>query len=98
MSKRKQDKIVVALPSGGDELYNAAKKLAIKMAGIEQDPDIISVFSIARAHGYKTTSRFWHDELKELGAVLTSIDQARNKALQEAEKVTFQSLPIFLLQ
>src|SRR6478609_6776438 len=85
MSKRKQDKVVVTLPNGGDALYESAKNLAVKLMGIEQDPDIISVFSIARAHGYKTTSKFWHDELQALGAVLRQIDEERRRAVEQAE-------------
>lgn len=80
MSKRKNEKVVVTLPNGGDSLYEAAKNLAIKMLNIEQDPDIISVFSIARAHGYKVTSKFWHDELQALGAVIRQIDEERRRA------------------
>lgn len=86
MSKRKQDKVVVTLPTGGDELYEAAKHLALKMLAIEQDPDIISVFSIARAHGYKVTSKFWYDELQALGDVLRKLDEQRRAAVEAAKE------------
>lgn len=46
------------------KLIESAHKLATKIIQCEQDPDLLSVFSIARAHGYKVTSKFWHDELK----------------------------------
>lgn len=80
MAKRKKDEVVVTLPEGINELYEASKNLAIKMMAIEQDPDIISVFSIARAHGYKVTSKFWHDELQALGVVLRAIDEKARAA------------------
>ena len=74
MSKNEKENPVVGI-AGDSGLYKAAKDLALKMLAIEQDPDIISVFSIALAHGYKVTSRFWHDELKALVASLEAADE-----------------------
>lgn len=76
MSEQNQDKTPVTA-SSADSLYDAAKELAIKMINVEQDPDLISVFSIARAHGYKVTSKFWQAELQSLGEVLRKIDEER---------------------
>jgi hypothetical protein len=63
------------------------------MVGIEQDPDLQSVFSIARAHGYKVTSRFWHDELKEaVEYVNATLQRAADekKASAESNVVPFE--------
>lgn len=67
-------------PQKDTELYEAAKNLALRMQAIEQDPDIVSVFSIARAHGYKTTSQFWQVELQKLATVLLAIDAKAKEA------------------
>lgn len=83
MSKRKKEQVVVTLGESNDKLYEASKNLAIKMINIEQDPDIVSVFSIARAHGYKVTSTFWQAELEALKAVLVSIDAKRREVAGE---------------
>lgn len=60
------------------KLIAAARALTLKMISIEQDPDIVSVFSIARAHGYKVTSPLWHPELKAI-IPLFEADEAKQK-------------------
>ena len=80
-----------------EDLFNKTKLLLEKLVAVEQDPDLISVFSIARAHGYKTTSRFWHDEAAAVAVSLKAyheatqkdkvIDVAFDKALDEAKQV-----------
>jgi hypothetical protein len=82
--------VAVAFPEGC-ELYSKAKALAQKLIDVEQDPDLLSVFGIARAHGYKATSRFWHDELKALVNTLMAYDQAKGAACPEPVAAPEQS-------
>lgn len=56
------------------ELIKLAKALVKQMKDIETNPDIVSVFSIARSRGYIITSPLWHKELNELDAALKVID------------------------
>tara|TARA_R110000868_G_scaffold60946_3_gene185535 strand:+ start:1426 stop:1623 length:198 start_codon:yes stop_codon:yes gene_type:complete len=57
-----------------DELFKLSKALATKMMNIEKDPDLVSIFSIARAHGYIVTSQLWHKELTDLSEIIKSIE------------------------
>lgn len=63
--------------NAADTLFEASVKLLNRMITVEQDPDLISVFSIARAHGYKTTSKFWQEELMPLKQALDAYDAER---------------------
>jgi predicted phosphatase len=56
------------------ELIKLAKALVQQMKNIETNPDIVSVFSIARSRGYIITSPLWHKELNELDDALKAID------------------------
>lgn len=79
------------------EVYASLKTLVIKMLNIETDPDLISVFSIARAHGYKPTSPFWSKELKESHALLTRLEpqpQAPPVAAPWENAVPFDAKPV----
>jgi len=76
------------------EVYASLKALVIKMLNIETDPDLISVFSIARAHGYKVTSPFWSKELKESHALLTRLEP-QSQAPQVVDNVVpFDAKPV----
>lgn len=63
-----------------NKLIDAGRKFASRVIDIEKDPDLISVFSIARAHGYTVTSRFWHGELKEFVDLLNEYDSKRKNS------------------
>ena len=58
-----------------ESLNQAARILCRKLVEIEQDPDLLSVFSIARAHGYKVTSKFWHEEHAALAKAALDYDE-----------------------
>jgi hypothetical protein len=60
------------------ELIKLTKALVTKMINIEKEPDLVSVFSIARAHGYIITSNLWHKELKELADMIQSIEDIKS--------------------
>lgn len=64
-------------PASAESLFAPAVALVKRMVEIENDPDLKSVFSIARAHGYVTTSRLWYQELNTLGAALQAYSDAK---------------------
>ena len=76
------------------EVYASLKALVIKMLNIETDPDLISVFSIALAHGYKVTSPFWSKELKESDALLARIEHQPQAPQVVDNVVPFDAKPV----
>lgn len=73
-----------------DAAIQSAHKLVTKLIQCEQDPDLLSVFSIARAHGYKVTSQFWHPELNAFVVAYEAYNKAKDapppKALAPVEQ------------
>jgi len=63
----------------------ASRNLALKLVQVEQDADLRSVFSIAIAHGYKPTSKFWQEALKAAGEAFQKLDEAEARKRQEDE-------------
>ena len=60
------------------ELLKLSKALVAKMIDIEKDPDLISIFSIARSRGYVISSQLWHKELKEIADLIKTIDSGNS--------------------
>ena len=65
--------------------YNGGAFAVLAPRAPPAPPARLSVFGIARAHGYKATSRFWHDELKALVNTLMAYDQAKGACPQKVE-------------
>ena len=59
------------------QLIEAGKKLAAKVIEADRSPDMISVFSIARAHGYVVTDKFWSVELKQFVDLVNDYESKR---------------------
>ena len=76
------------------EVYASLRTLVLKMIAVEQDSDLMSVFSIARAHGYKPTSLFWSKELKESDALLARIEHQPQAPQVVDNVVPFDAKPV----
>ena len=80
-----QPKQPIPAPIGTvEDVVAKATDLVKRLVAIEQDADIISIFTIARAHGYKSTSKFWHEENAALANTLAAYDTAQKAPKPEA--------------
>jgi hypothetical protein len=64
-------------PTPEQNLFDAAKAVVERMLALETDADLVSVMSIARAHGYKPTTRFWHEETAALAKALNAYHESK---------------------
>jgi len=67
------------------QVYKLLYTLAKKLVDSEQDPDLISIFSIARAHGYKQSSKLWSEEVKAALDFINSVEEKAEKDKKAAQ-------------
>lgn len=77
-------------PCATQTMINAAKALGLKMIACEKDPDLVSVFAIAQAHGYKPTSQLWAAELKAFVEAFNAYEA--EKAASKEKPLTAQAV------
>jgi len=68
------------------QVVQAAVDLVEALVNVEKDPDLISIFSIANAHGYRSTSKFWHPAKNKLTELLIQYRDDLQKKQDDREK------------